>query len=121
MPRVLLLGCAFGLLAVPAAYGEPIAFTLNPSVVAQTGGAAIYQGTITNLGTSDLFINDISINFTPPGGQFLTNDINFFFANVPGTFLPNESYTGPIFRITVAPNTPLAVYTGVVTLLGGAD
>ena len=107
------------LTAVPG-YSDLIV-TLAPSTrVAAPGGMVTFCGTIENTALVDAFLNDIAFTFTPPAGTYLTADNNFFFANVPGVLLSGETYTGPIFRFVVAPNTPAGIYSGTVSLLGGA-
>jgi hypothetical protein len=99
-----------------------LVLTLNPSTaIGVEGGTVTFEGILENTGAFDVFLNDINLAFTPPAGTYLTNDPNFFFANVPGVLLPGESYTGPIFHLLIAPGTPPADYSGVVSILGGDD
>ena len=106
--------------ALPAS--ATLAFTLTPAVqTGQPGSSITFSGTLQNNGLADLFLNDLTIAFTPPAGTYLTEDHNFFFANVPGVLLSGESYIGPIFQLLVAPGTPPGTYMAVVTLQGGSD
>ena len=120
MRRLLVLCFAIVLVAAPAS-GTPFS-GLYPSVEAGFPGSEVfYSGLFQNTGASDLFLNDFSVSFVVPGGVYLMSDSNFFFANVPGTYLPTEFYTGPILGITIAPGTPVGAYFGTLTLLGGGD
>ena len=97
-----------------------------PDLTCQNGPlmCVIFSGTIsTDIGDPDLSIANYSVAFDPlpdPTG-FLADNPAFFFSSFgpPGLFLGGDSYTGPIFEIEVDPSTPLAVYTGTITLLGG--
>ena len=112
-------------LASPAFAG--LIFTLNPPTgVGQPGDAIVFSGTLLDddLDTSFLFLNAIAVSFTPPGGTFLSPDPNFFTQNVIGVLqsppdIFPDSYSGPIFEIHVAPNTPAGTYFGTIDILGG--
>jgi len=112
-------------LASPAFAG--LVFTLNSPVgVGAPGDSIIFSGTLLDddLDTSFLFLNAIAVSFTPPGGTFLSPDPDFFFQNVIGLLqsppdVATDSYTGPIFKIDVAPNTPAGTYFGTIDILGG--
>ncbi|MBY0508208.1 MAG: PEP-CTERM sorting domain-containing protein [Bryobacteraceae bacterium] len=116
MIRVLCL-LLFSTLPAPAA----VILTLSPSAEVISNGLVTFSGTIQNTGPSAAFLNDITLLLNPPGGTYLTSNQNFFFFNVPGVLLNNETYTGPIFQFVAAPNTPIGVYTGSVSLIGGDD
>ncbi len=118
MKRLIL--SVFLLSALPAS--PALLLTLTPPAQnGQPGDTIIFGGTLENTGLADLFLNDLAIAFTPPAGTYLIEDHNFFFANVPGVLLPGESYTGPIFRLLIAANTPLGTYAGLAALQGGAE
>ncbi len=119
----LLLVCGVLMLCAAPTFGDALTVTLSPSIaVGLPGGTATYQGTLDNPGASDVFLNDISLSLTPPDDTYLANDSNFFFATVPGLFLPDDPlYSGDLFRILIAPNTPAGLYFGSVVLLGGSD
>lgn len=118
MPKTLVLFAALAL-AVPAFCGT-LGFSLNPALESGApGGQVIFSGTLTNLAATDLFLTDISYAFTAPGDSYLTPDFNFFFQNVPGVLLEDESYSDVIFKISIAAGTPAGIYNGQVTFLGG--
>ena len=121
LPLLLLLAS----LASPAFAGLVIA--LNPAVESGLPGTSvIFSGTLTdNDGDSSfMLLNFIDVTFTPPADSFLSSDPNFFYSNVPGTMQSppdvfSDTYTGPIFEVTIAPNAPLGTYSGTFNILGG--
>ena len=98
-----------------------LVLTLSPSTEVAAADSVVFRGSIANTGLADAFLNDIAIVLTPPAGTYLTVDPNFFFANVPGVLLSGETYTGPIFRLLIALNTPAGNYSGIAAILGGSD
>ncbi len=91
------------------------------------GGEVVFSGTFgVDTGDPFTFFNDLSAVFTPPADTLLALDTNVFFANTPGVLCADDpscqqSYTGPIFGIQIAPGTPSGQYFGTITMLGGAD
>lgn len=87
--------------------------------------------------TDCTWLNNISVNFDQAGAStYLSLDTNPFFNVLPtlatcpgGAILSDDSTgsgafdtcSGPIFGIIIAPNTPLDIYTGEVSILGGID
>ena len=99
-----------------------LVLTLTPPVRSDVpSDALVFSGTILNSGPADVFLNGIFISFTPPAGTYLSEDQNFFSANVGSVLLSGESYIGPIFRLPITPNTPPGTYSGTVSFLGGGD
>lgn len=89
-----------------------------PAVSVTPGNKVTFTGTLTNTDpVAKLFLNDIECPV--PAG--LTLQTNTFFANVPGILLPGESYTGPIFSVSVSGNAAPGEYTCTLTIKGGAD
>lgn len=98
-----------------------LAVTLTPGAQIANGSSdTIFSGTVTNTGTADIFLNDIGVTLMPPGGPYFTVDRNFFFESVPGVLSPGETYSGPIFKISIA-KAPSGSYAGTASILGGAD
>jgi hypothetical protein len=97
--------------------------TLSPAVQSGAVGAEVsFTGTLTNTSTTDsLFLNDIQFNLSGAAAASLTPDTNVFFANIPGILLPNETYTGPIFAITINSSANAGDYSGSITIRGGND
>jgi hypothetical protein len=99
---------------------------MTPKATPPGTSLALLSGTITNPAgaPSDVLVNDLQFALSGASATFLTPDTNSFFANVPGVFAPGDSYTGIVFGLQLASNTPLGSYSGTVTLLGdpnGAD
>jgi len=126
MKSRLLILAAFALAAVPAFAGG-LSFTLDPTVETGAGGSSvIFSGTLVDTDTDDsaLFMNGIDVAFTPPAGSYLTADPNFFFNTAPGSLFGDgvtndDTYTGPIFELDIAPGTPAGLYSGTIQILGG--
>lgn len=96
------------------------AFTIaldTPAVSVTPGNTVIFTGTLTNSDATKVFLNDVQC----PVPAELTLQTNAFFANVPGILLPGESYTGPIFSVSVSGNAAPGDYTCTLTVKGGAD
>lgn len=118
-----LLLCAL-LSALPAS--GSLILTLSPAANSSPGSTVTFSGTLldTDGDNSYLFLNDISVAFDPPGDTYLTATDTYFLNTVPGDLIgdadPNDnSYAGGIFQVDIASNTPLGVYTGTATILGG--
>jgi hypothetical protein len=96
------------------------------------------MGTLTDTDTADtcdsenvdcLYLNFVSFSFDQPTGTSnLSGDNEEFYLYVPGILSDDgtdtalfNTYTGNIFGIVVAPNTPLGIYTGSVSIYGGYD
>jgi hypothetical protein len=104
----------------PVAQPTPPGGITNPACSNATLRCLIFSGTIAPDPTVDVFVNAISISFAPPTPLLLNIDA-FFFSNVPGLFLSNDTpYVGPVFALEVDPGVAPGIYTGSATLLGGA-
>src|SRR5580765_208659 len=104
MLRILALATMLLLCAAPGVSGT-LQFALNPSVEAGVaGGDVFFGGILKNLDPPDRFLNDYQISFSGPAGSYLLDDHNYFFFNVNGVLLSGESYTGPIFHLTLGPD-----------------
>jgi hypothetical protein len=117
-------------------YASSLTFTLSPSFdteKAYTAGTALFTGTLTDTDTANtcdgenvdcLYLNFISFSFDQDTStSHLSPNFDQFVLNVPGSFSDDGSgsYSGIIFGINIAPNTPAGVYTGTVTISGGYD
>jgi len=99
-----------------------LSFVLTPA--GQIGTATnemFFTGSLTNTGSTNLYLNDIRSVLYPPELTALVADTNAFFANVPGILLPGETYTDAVFGINLAAVAVPGVYYGAVTILGGAN
>jgi hypothetical protein len=80
-----------------------------------------FDGSLMNLGTNYLYLNDIQCVLYPAETTALVADTNAFFANVPGILLPGETYTDVVFGVNLGSVAPPGVYYGTVTILGGSN
>src|SRR4051812_25221089 len=112
--KMRLVHCALALFLTAGPLPAALEFTLVPAVQSGAAGTEVtFSGTLTNNSDTDtLFLNDIQFSFNGAAATALTADSNVFFANVPGTLLPNETYTGPIFTITIDALADQIDYTG---------
>ena len=78
-----------------------------------SSSTAVFEGTLTNQGASTAYIN--GDNFT----SALPADDTPFLLAFPVVLNPGESATGPVLLVTVPPGTPLGLYTGTFTVVGG--
>ena len=115
-------------LSSAAAYADTLTFTLtNPNgtlsnpdgSVPFLGGSLVYDATVSAPASNGaaVFLNGDSFNITAP----VTLNDSDFFANFPLSLLPGASFTGELFVLTAPSGTPLGVYLGTFTLLGGSD
>ena len=99
-----------------------LSFSLSPAAQSGVGSnEVVFTGTLSNTSATTNFLNNIQFNVTGGATNYLTSDINVFFANVPGILLPGEIYTDVIFGIVINPSTPPGNYVGTVTIQGGQD
>jgi hypothetical protein len=128
------------LFAIPSS-ASLISFTLNNSPIQTPPGGnydpancqdtatlacVIFDGTITFTPDQDYYLLDIAIvlnPLNPDGGADVVGDDNYVISAVgpPATYGPDgvngsSTYTGGLFEVDVAPNTPVGVYTGTATL-----
>jgi len=105
-----------------AAFADTVTFTLTSdyaSIDWRTGGTATFDATVSAplTNSADVFLNGDSFNIQSP----LTLDDSDFFADFPFFLAPGDSFTGALFAVTMPPNTPLGIYLGTFTLLGGPN
>ncbi len=116
------LSCIFALIIAMASVGAARAdaiLDLTPSTLNTiVGGTVEFDGTLTNLGTTDLYLNDdvVILNYTD-----LSVDDSIFYVDAPLYLSPGDSYTGAFFDIIADSATPPGSYSGTYTIQGGAD
>lgn len=117
-----ILALAVLVLLPAAAKADPIVMTLDASHTVAAGGTATFQGTFSNGGTPDRYVNAVSFTFSGGFANF-SFDPNDFFNAVP-QFVPAGFSTGlsPVdfFDIAVSASAAPGTYTGSFTVLGGA-
>jgi len=114
------LGAVVCALPLTAAHAQSLAYTLSPvTLTTQPGSTVNFQGTLTNTGSSTLFLNGIDFTYDASVTGVLTD--TGFDANVPFSLAAGGSYTGNIFGITVSSSVTSGLFNGTATIQGGAD
>jgi hypothetical protein len=135
---VLLLG-----MSAPAFAGD-ITITIDPTteqyppgyptfLCQETGTApcVVFTGTIIDNDIDDslLFLSSVALDPTVAADDYFTLD-NTFYDDVPGAFSgdpawetddlgnPSDTYTGPLFGLDFAPDTPNGIYDGMIIFSG---
>lgn len=106
--------------ALPAAVRADGGSLTLSSVSGGPGTEVTVYGTVSNSGSSTLFLNGES--FTLGSSSLQNGDVTDFFLNAP-FFLVPDSNSGSIalFQFKIAPGTPGGIYTGnFLDILGGA-
>ena len=78
-------------------------------------------GALTNLGRTNLYLNDVQCVLFDSASNVLLADSNTFFANVPGILSRGETYTDVVFGVSLGPVAPPGVYNGAITIFGGSN
>jgi hypothetical protein len=97
-----------------------IIFTLASDTLSDVrGGVVVFDGTLTNSGTDDVFLNGVVSFISSPD---LTVDDQPFFLNTPLFLPPNGgTFTGELFDVAISSAAAIGAYTGSFTIQGGAD
>ena len=104
-------------LLVPSAAHAQLSFTLEPPALAGTAGSLLtFRGALLNTGASPLFLTGDSFTLAGAG---LSLDDTLFVEGAPRSLSGGESFTGPLFRVWIAPAVPNGSYEGSFTVLGG--
>jgi hypothetical protein len=126
LKAALLLALVVWAAAAPAAQAQ-LVLTLpdDPLVIdAATGGDAIFHATLTNNYAFDLYLNSDSFAASNPATADDTLFQNYFVTprgGVQPTLAANGgSVSLDLFRVTLPPHTVPGLYTGILTLQGGA-
>jgi len=93
--------------------------TLTPSSLdTVASGTVELDGTLTNTGTTDLYLNGdvVILNYAN-----LTVDDSVFYLDAPLFLSAGDSYTGALFDVTANAAAPSGSYSGTYTIQGGAD
>jgi hypothetical protein len=93
--------------------------TLTPSNLDIVASKTVeFDGTLTNTGTTDLYLNGDVVIFDYAG---LTIDDSIFYVDAPLFLSAGDSYTGAFFNVTADAATLSRSYSGTYTIQGGAD
>lgn len=101
-----------------------LSYTPRPAVIgARPGDTVDLVATLRNTGDETLYVNDVSPTFNGAAvSYFRRNPFFNFFNSIPGTFDATDSdFTGSVYQIVIAPDTPLGTYTVTVGIVGGGD
>ena len=114
------LTCLLYLVMAPSFCRADVTLTLTPNTApAATCSAVTFNGTITNNGSSPVFLNGDSAAVPHPQ---LTLDDSRYLTNTPASLAANGgSYSGPMFSVTMLPGSAPGTYTGSFAIQGGAD
>ena len=115
---VMTVGLAIELM--PAALADTVNFTLTqPALSGRPGNTVTFEATVSAPITNgaDIFLNGDDFNIASP---LALNDSDFF-ANAPFFLAPGDSSTFDIFTVAIPVGTPLGIYLGSLTILGGAN
>ncbi len=82
------------------------------------GGEAIFSGTLTDLSSAAITLDSLTFNFPTPGNGFLSGDSSIFddFSFPAASLDAGQSYTGDLFGVMSASNTPQGVYSGSISI-----
>ena len=93
--------------------------TFTPSTLSTaSGGTVEFDGTLTNTGAYDLYLNGDTISPLFPG---LTVDDSPFIFFGPMYLAAGDSFTGAFIDVTADAATPSGSYNGTYTIQGGTD
>jgi hypothetical protein len=93
--------------------------TFTPSTLSTTpGGTVEFDGTLTNTGTFDLYLNGDS--FDLEYSDLTVDDSPFIFSG-PMLLSAGESFSGAFIDVTADAATPSGSYSGTYTIQGGTD
>ena len=110
--------CLVAGLFCPALARAQIAVKLSPPLVSAVPGTnAPFFGTLTNVGTTTVYFNDLSFGSEKTGVAGMNMQ---FFALVPASLDPGQSYTGLLFEVGVDGAASPTDYTAQVFFFGGA-
>ena len=116
--RTVIFALAIAMASVGAARADAI-LTFTPSTLSTAAGGTVeFDGTLTNTGTYDLYLNSDAVSPLSPG---LTADDSPFIFDGPTFLSAGDSYTGAFIDVTADAATPSGSYSGTYTIQGGAD
>jgi hypothetical protein len=116
--RTGILTLVFAVASVGAAHADAI-LTFTPSTLSTTAGGTVeFDGTLTNTGTYDLYLNSDTVSPLSPG---LSADDSPFIFEGPTFLAAGDSYAGAFIDVTADASTPSGSYSGTYTIQGGTD
>ncbi len=101
-------------LTAAVANAASLDFTFASSLLyTQAGVPVTFVGTVTNAGATTVYINGDNVTSALPF------DDTAFLLGAPLSLDPAESFAGPLFDVLPGPGTPVGLYPGVFSILGG--
>jgi len=94
-----------------------LTFTSSTLSIA-AGGTVEFDGTLTNTGTDDIYLNGDVVILNYPD---LIVDDSILYIDAPLFLSAGDSYSGAFFDVTADAATPAGSYSGTYTIQGGAD
>jgi len=104
------------LLMLTAAVGNAatLEFTFDSSLLyTQPGVPVTFTGTVTNTGVATAYINGDTVTSALPF------DDTPFLLGAPQFLNPGDSFIGSILTVSPSPGTPLGIYPGLFSIVGG--
>jgi hypothetical protein len=109
------LRTVFLMLVATVAGAGTLDFTLTSSLQYVGSGSVTFSGTLTNTGATPLYINGDNVSSALPF------DDTAFLLNVPAVMSAGQTITTSLFSIILPPGTPIGLYPGTFSILGGDD
>lgn len=104
--------------SVGMAHADAVLTFTSPTLTITPGGTIEFDGTLTNTGTDDLYLNSDAFSLLFPD---LTFDDSPFIFGAPLSLSPGDSYIGPFIDVTADATIASGSYICTYTILGGAD
>ena len=106
------------LLAGTTAKADPLSIILgSPFQTVSPGGTVAFDATVTNNTDAVIFLNGDSSTLDALLDPSDLSDADY--ANFPLSLDPGESFTDPLFSVTVPIGTPAGIYAGSFEITGG--
>jgi hypothetical protein len=113
-----ILALAIAAASVEVAHADAILTFTPDTLVLTPGGTVEFDGTLTNTGTTDLYLN--SDSFLHSYSDLTIDDSPFIF-NEPMFLSAGDSYTGAFIDVTADAARLAGSYSGMYTIQGGTD
>jgi hypothetical protein len=94
------------LVVAAPAWAELNVRALVPMVAAPPGSSVVVEALLENASNDVVYLGSVSVDL--PIGFTGTDPFAEFLAAAPDSLLPGESWEGPVLRLTVAPDAPVA-------------
>jgi uncharacterized membrane protein len=117
LSRLAVIPALVALLSLGTSARAQLSFLIQPGVQsAKPGSLLSYSATLTNNGSSRIFLNSDTFSLTGAG---LVLDDTPFFLNFPLSLTGGQTVTGGLFTVQIGPNVATGLYNGIFTVQGG--